>query len=112
MNANKLARHYEEKIESLQSLLISQQAELTHYQQRCEQYSNAYASLQHQLKELLRHRFGRKSEKFIDDAQLSLFDAPTPYVSPNQAAEPEKGIITYERKKTNRTYAKLNCSSG
>jgi len=43
-------------------------AELNTLKQRCEQYSQAYDSLQHQVKELLRHRFGRKSERYIDDA--------------------------------------------
>ena len=51
-------------------------AELKLLQQRCEQYAQAYESLQHQVKELLRHRFGQKSERFVDpeNLQLSLFD--------------------------------------
>jgi DNA repair ATPase RecN len=51
-------------------------AQLKLFQQRCEQYAQAYESLQHQIKELLRHRFGSKSERFIDpeNPQLSLFD--------------------------------------
>lgn len=36
------------------------------YQKRCEQYMQAYDSLQHQVNELLRNRFGKKSERFID----------------------------------------------
>lgn len=51
-------------------------AELKLFQQRCEQYAQAYEALQHQVKELLRHRFGQKSERFVDpeNPQLSLFD--------------------------------------
>lgn len=39
---------------------------LTTYQKRCEQYVQAYDSLKNQLSELLRHRFGKKSERFMD----------------------------------------------
>lgn len=45
--------------------------------QRCEQYAQAYDNLQHQLKELLRNRFGKKSERYTHNAsnpQLSFFD--------------------------------------
>lgn len=51
-------------------------AELKCLQQRCEQYAQAYEALQHQVNELLRHRFGQKSERFVDpeNPQLSLFD--------------------------------------
>lgn len=59
----------EEKIAFLQS-------ELNTYQKRCEQYAQAYDALQHQVKELLRNRFGKKSERFIDpeNRQLNLFE--------------------------------------
>ena len=62
---------YEHKIEVLES-------ELNAYQKRCKQYAQAYDQMQHQLKELIRHRFGQKSERFIDDDNLQhpLFDAP------------------------------------
>jgi len=52
-------------------------AELNTWKKRCEQYMQAYDSLQRQLQELLRHRFGKKSERFLDDPQhpqASLFD--------------------------------------
>ena len=44
-------------------------------EKRLEQYQLAYEQIQHQLNELIRHRFGSRSEKFIDDdnLQLSLF---------------------------------------
>jgi transposase len=42
---------------------------------RCQQYAQAYESLQRQVQDLLRNRFGKKSERFIDpeNPQLSLF---------------------------------------
>lgn len=35
-------------------------------EKRCEQYASAYDSLLAQIKELQRHRFGKKSERYID----------------------------------------------
>ena len=69
MNQAEEIKHYEEKIHALTS-------ELTLYQKRCEQYEQAYDSLLSQIKELQRHRFGKKSERFIDPEhpQLNLFD--------------------------------------
>jgi transposase len=44
-------------------------------QKRCEQYAQAYEQIEHQLKELIRNRFGKKSERFVDpeNPQLSIF---------------------------------------
>ena len=46
---------------------------------KCVQNEEAYSLLLHQLKEMLRHRFGQKSERYIDldDPQASLFDQPS-----------------------------------
>jgi hypothetical protein len=65
-----------EIIEFYESRILAFQSELNTYQKRCEQYSQAYDSLQHQVQELLRYRFGKKSERFIDpeNPQLSLFE--------------------------------------
>ena len=65
-----------EKNKSLEDKIISLGNELSLYQQRCEQYAEAYDRMEHQLRELIRNRFGKKSERFIDDPehpQLSLF---------------------------------------
>src|SRR6185437_15973017 len=42
---------------------------------RCNQYAEAYDSLLAQIKEFQRHRFGKKSERFVDpeNPQISLF---------------------------------------
>lgn len=59
-----------EQVKSLESNLAIALA-------RCDQYSQAYESLLHQLNELKRYRFGKKSERFIDpdSPQLSLLDS-------------------------------------
>ena len=46
---------------------------------KCVQNEEAYSLLLHQLKEMIRHRFGQKSERYIDldDPQASLFDQPS-----------------------------------
>ena len=81
MKHAEIINHYEIKIKSLEeknilfeTQILSYQSEVNTYQKRCEQYSQAYDSLKHQLKELLRNRFGKKSERFIDPEhpQLSL----------------------------------------
>lgn len=82
---------YEAQIQALR-------AELNTYQKRCEQYAQAYDNLQHQLKELLRHRFGKKSEKFIDDNQMSLFDNPMSVSIPEEE-QSNIEVAAHRRKK-------------
>ncbi len=69
MLAKEIIKKQEEKIQNLESLL--QKADM-----RCEQYAQAYDSLLAQIKELQRHRFGKKSERYIDPEhpQFSLLD--------------------------------------
>ena len=62
MNSVAFIKEKELQISSLQS-------ELNTYQRRCEQYAQAYETMRHQLQELLRDRFGKKSERYIDDAE-------------------------------------------
>lgn len=63
-----------EKSLQLQVESLTKQCEMLRLQ--CEQSSQAYTLLMHQMKEMLRHRFGQKSERYIDldDPQVSLFD--------------------------------------
>jgi transposase len=88
------SQHYEHKIQALQADLIT-------YQKRCEQYQEAYERLQHQLQELLRYRFGKKSERFIEDdpQQLSLFGENTQSDQEEKNVDDEKVTITYQRTK-------------
>src|SRR5260221_14477288 len=74
MISAKIIQQYEEKIFLLEKQnlfleenLISLKANNKLYQQRYEQYQQAYEQLQHLLNEFRRHRFGKKSERFIDD---------------------------------------------
>lgn len=69
MLAEEIIKNYESKIGSLEN-----QNQLL--EQRCEQYAQAYDSLLSQIKEMQRHRFGKKSERYIDPEhpQLSLID--------------------------------------
>ena len=62
MNLEEIIKKKDDKIQTLET-------ELNTFQKRCEQYAQAYDQMQHQLKELLRNRFGKKSERFIDDPE-------------------------------------------
>lgn len=56
---------------------VEQQAiEISNLKKKLEQYQLAYDSLQHQLDDLRRHRFGKRSERFTDpdSVHLSLLD--------------------------------------
>jgi len=49
----------------------------------CEQYAQAYEQMHDQLKELIRNRFGKKSERYIDPEhpQLNLLDGRDKFFS-------------------------------
>ena len=89
-----------EAIKELQAQNAILRAELNTSQKRCEQFSQAYDSLQLQLKELLRNRFGKKSERYIDpeNPQLSLFDAPV-LPTENEVEEASTPVAAHARKK-------------
>lgn len=52
----------EEHAEAIQAL----RSELSNSEKRCDQYAEAYESLKNQMQEMLRDRFGKKSERYID----------------------------------------------
>lgn len=100
--------HYEHQIEQLTQEVQGLKAALASSQARCEQYSQAYDSLIAQIRELQRHRFGKRSERFIDpeNPQLSLFEDQD--ISPSLAAvEEETTVTTHIRKKKNKTEREL-----
>lgn len=105
MNTAEILQAKDNKIHFLESKLIDQQNELDNYKKRCDQYMQAYDSLQHQVKELLRNRFGKKSERFIDPEhpQMSLFDSNEKFVSAEAAGdlitEEEITVASHKRKK-------------
>jgi transposase len=99
MNANTIREEYENEIRSLKS-------EIELYKKRCDQYCQAYEQMHHQLKELLRNRFGKKSERYIDsdNTQLGLFETqPFPQIS---KVSEETKVSAHSRKK-NKTKKEL-----
>jgi transposase len=81
-------------------------AELALFQERCDQYSQAYDALKEQIKEMQRHRFGKRSERYIDpeQPQLDLFQDNTLLFSNAEAAgkqlpEDTSQVAAHTRKK-------------
>lgn len=66
---------FQEQTEQLTQEVQTLKSELALSQARCEQYAQAYDSLKNQIIEMRRHRFGKRSERYIDpeNRQLSLF---------------------------------------
>ncbi len=97
------------KVHALEVKIISLTSELDLYQKRCEQYRQTYDILQHQVDELRRHRFGKKSERFIDpeNRQLSLFDDNAAIFAEieakGEAIVDEVKIAAHTRKKKKKT---------
>lgn len=69
MENSEIILNFENKIKALEANLALANA-------RCEQFSQAYDMLVHQMQELLRNRFGKKSERFVDPEhpQQDLFE--------------------------------------
>src|SRR4051812_15384592 len=109
MNLEEIIKNQSDRIHTLES-------ELSTYQKRCEQYMEAYESLQHQLKELLRHHFGKKSERFIDDPEnprLSLLQNNASLFAQAEASgdtiETNIQIPAHSRKKKSKDAKELPC---
>ena len=88
-------------------------AELALFQARCEQYSQAYDSLKEQISELQRHRFGKRSERYIDpeNPQQSLFENNHEIFSQadtsDEQTEDATHIAAHTRKKKKKTEKEL-----
>jgi transposase len=81
-------------------------AELDLFKKRCEQYSQAYDLLKEQIREMQRHRFGKRSERYIDpeQPQLDLFQNNAVLFSNAEAAgeqlpENTSQVASHTRKK-------------
>jgi transposase len=104
---------YEEKIEQLSSENQSLKSELALFQARCEHYAEAYDSLKAQIMELRRHRFGTRSERYIDpeNPQLSLFENNQDIFSHAEAAgeqtEETTQVASHTRKKNKKAPKEL-----
>ena len=94
MLAKEIIKNYENKIHLLEK--------------RCEQYAHAYDSLLAQIKELQRHRFGKKSERYVDPEhpQLNLLDnSQNKFAATDIASDSitdDVHVIAYARKKKNK----------
>jgi transposase len=82
MNSAEKIEKYEQKIQAMEAEIFAYRSELdvykselNTYHKRCEEYAQAYDQMKYQLIELLRNRFGEKSERFIDpeNRQLTIF---------------------------------------
>jgi transposase len=92
------------QISVLEAQVLNLKSTLNTYQKRCEQYARAYDSLTHQIRELLRNRFGKKSERFVDSGyrQLDFFTDNAAILAAATAADaaiPEEEIQTPDRSK-------------
>lgn len=68
MNFTTIIKNQQDEIQALKAALSTAE-------KRCEQYMRAYDQMHQQLQDLIRNRFGKKSERFIDPEhpQKSLF---------------------------------------
>ena len=109
MNVAEIIKNQGNKIQALEEQNLAYQAEINTYQKRCEQYMQAYDQLQHQVQELIRNRFGKKSERFIDpeNPQRSIFGDDEKYALESAAGESipqdEIQIPAHSRKKKGKT---------
>jgi len=73
--------NFESTIKNLNDEIQSLKAANSALEKRCEQYAQAYDQMHAQLKELLRYRFGKKSERYIDpeNLQKNFFDEDTKF---------------------------------
>lgn len=98
-------------IESQRLQIETLSAELNTFKKRCENYADAYDSLQRQVNELLRNRFGKKSERYIADStqpQLNLWDNDDNELAAVVASD-EQGtpVAAHTRKKKKTTTKEL-----
>jgi transposase len=103
----------DEKEIQLSNEIQALKAELSLFQARCEQYAQAYDSLKAQIIELRRHRFGKRSERYIDpeNPQLSLFENEHDIFSRAEAAgeqaEETTHVGAHTRKKNKKAQNEL-----
>jgi len=96
---------FEVIIKSQHDEIQALKAALNTSEKRCEQYAQAYDQMHHQLKELLRNRFGKKSERYIDDPenpQKSLFGEDEKFSTAEAAGnqiEDDIQVASHARKK-------------
>jgi len=113
-NTNKLHEQYQAQHQILQQehQAIIQENQLL--KSRLEQYAEAYDTLQQQVKDLLRHRFGSKSERFIDldNPQQDMFannkDLQLELKALKKAEDQQTTEVSSHRRKKKRNLSDLN----
>ena len=88
------------RIAALEKENIELKNELSDLRSRYEQLSENYEKLQHQLNELLRHRFGKKSERFTEESPESNDDNEED-PSEDDSKEEDEWVL-YRRRKKNK----------
>jgi transposase len=85
-----------------EEIIKNQAIKIELLEKRCEQYAQAYDSLLAQIKELQRHRFGKKSERYIDPEhpQLTLIGDNNKFKIADVADD--MTVASYVRKKQNK----------
>jgi transposase len=109
MNFQEIIIQQAETIQQLGQFLIKKtlqfEAEIEGYKKRLDQYEQAYNALQHQLKGLLRHRFGKKSERFLETVDSLIPSAASDLPADNL---PDADIEPESKKKRHKTAVKSN----
>jgi len=67
---------YQEDVRNFSAEIQGLKDENSVLMKRCEQYAQAYDLLREQIREMQRHRFGKRSERYLDpeSPQLNLFE--------------------------------------
>jgi transposase len=104
----------QEQEDQLMSENQALKAELILFKKRCLQYSQAYDSLKDQIIEMQRHRFGKRSERYInpEHPQLDLFQDNVAIFSNaettgEQLAEETVDVAAHSRKKNKKPQKEL-----
>lgn len=70
-------------------------AQVAEYKKRCDEYAVAYEQLKHQVRDLLRHRFGKKGERFVEEPNPT---DPAPPASNDDEGEDEASLPKSNKK--------------
>ena len=84
--------------------ILELEAEVASLKKRCDEYAQAYEALKQQLNVLLRHRFGKKSERFTEPEAAEEEPAES---TPEEEDSEEYEWISYYRKKKSKSTREL-----
>ncbi len=95
-----------ETVEEYASLCQSLLAKNQLLEARCEQYQQAYRQMYDMFQELRRWRFGKKSERFVDDGKHQLLLFPNETVPPFNEDTPEETIVSSHKRSNKKKSAR------